>query len=57
VIKWSGDSKYEAVIRVIGQLKESKIEKYALTPVTREELRAVSAHTGRHFRELETSKP
>ena len=53
VIKWSGDSKYEAVIRVIDQLKKSKIEKYAITPATAEELRAVASRSGRHFRELE----
>jgi len=57
VVKWGGDAKYSDVINVIDELKICDVEKYALTPITRLELTALSAKYGRHYPELDTPAP
>lgn len=57
IIKWGGDAKYSDVINVIDELKICDVDKYALTPITRVELEALSKKTGIQYKELSEPDP
>jgi biopolymer transport protein ExbD len=57
IVKWGGEAKYGDVINVIDELKICDVEKYALTPISRVELTALSQKYGRHYTELDTPDP
>ncbi len=52
IVKWGGDATYDDVINTIDELKISDVQKYALTPITRMELQALSSKYGRSYPEL-----
>ena len=57
IVKWGGAAKYSDVINVIDELKICDVDKYALTPITRLELTALSGKTGIHYPELDLPDP
>ncbi|MCX6310597.1 MAG: biopolymer transporter ExbD [Bacteroidetes bacterium] len=57
IVKWGGEAKYGDVINIIDELKIADVEKYALTPITRVELTALSGMNGVHYKELDTPDP
>ncbi|HTL81999.1 MAG TPA: hypothetical protein VL651_09860, partial [Bacteroidia bacterium] len=57
IVKWGGDVKYSDVINMVDELKICDVAKYALTPITRIELKALAGKTGRHYKELDTPDP
>jgi biopolymer transport protein ExbD len=57
IVKWGGDARYGDIINTIDELKICDVEKYALTPITRVELEALSTKTGIHYKELDTPDP
>lgn len=57
IVKWAGEARYGQIINTIDELKICDVEKYALTPITRVELEALSTKTGVHYKELDTPDP
>lgn len=57
IVKWGGDAKYNDVINTIDELKICDVRKYALTPITRVELQALSSKFGRTYPELALPDP
>lgn len=57
IVKWGGDVHYSDVVNMIDELKICDVAKYALTPITRVELKALSGKTGTHYKELDTPDP
>lgn len=58
IVKWADEAKYGDVINVIDELKICDVGgQYALTPITRVELEALSGKTGVHYKALDTPDP
>lgn len=57
IVKWGGDATYGEVINIIDELKIGDASKYALTKISRVELEALKAKTGRHYPELDLPDP
>ncbi|MBI3511650.1 MAG: biopolymer transporter ExbD [Bacteroidetes bacterium] len=58
IVKWGGEAHYGDVVNVIDELKICDVEhQFALTPITRVELEALSKKTGTHYKELDTPDP
>jgi hypothetical protein len=53
IVKWGGNAKYAAVIDVLDLLQKCDVNKYALTPISKNELMALSKITGTHYPELD----
>jgi biopolymer transport protein ExbD len=54
IVKWGGSAKYNDVINTIDELKICDVDKYALTPISKVELTALSSKTGTHYPELDS---
>lgn len=51
IVKWYNEEKYTGIINTIDLLKSNGYSKYALTPVTKAELLALSKITHRNYKE------
>jgi biopolymer transport protein ExbD len=57
IIKWGGAATYGDVINLVDELKIGDVSKYALTTISRVELKALAQKTGRHYPELDEPDP